>query len=95
MEGMEKKSHWQNKGHDLSLHLPSGTYYVRKKFVRQKIPMLFKSTGETVQWKAKEKAITLIKSHLDRHLKRAKTFATINGHARRAWLLAGVLDAHV
>lgn len=73
----KKTSGWENKGSDLSLHKPTGTFYVRKKFLRQKIPMLFKSTGETIKWKAKERAIFLIQAHLDRHLKRSKTFADV------------------
>lgn len=72
---MEKN--WKNLGSDLSLHIPTKTIYVRKKFLRQKIPMLFKSTGETLVWKAKEKSIGMLKAHLDYHLKRAKTFADV------------------
>ncbi len=76
MEAM-KKSNWKNAKGDISLHLPSGIYYVRKKFLRQKIPMLFKSTGETKQHLAKTKAIDFIKAHLDVHLKRTKTFGQV------------------
>lgn len=75
---MQKKSDWKNVGKaDLSLHLPSGVYYVRKKFVRRKIPPLFKTTGETKQHLAKERAIALIQQHLDLHLKREKTFGEV------------------
>lgn len=59
------------------MHIPTGTLYVRKKFARQKIPNLFKSTGEKIQWKAKLKAVDLVKAHLDRHLHRVKTFGDV------------------
>lgn len=72
-----KKSNWINKGSDLSLHVPSGVIYVRKKFLRQKIPMLFKSTGEKLQHKAKTEAYRLIQLHLEKHLKKAKTFGEV------------------
>lgn len=74
---MEKKSNWKNLNSDLSRHLPSDIIYVRKKFARQKIPMLFKSTGETLVHKAKLKAPGLIQAHLDRYLRRAKTFGDV------------------
>lgn len=72
-----KKSNWKSAKGDISLHVPSGIYYVRKKFLRQGLPMLFKSTGETKQHLAKNKAIDLIKAHLDRHLKRTKSFTEV------------------
>lgn len=71
------KSNWKSLGSDLSRHIPSDIIYVRKKFLRQKIPMLFKSTGESLVHKAKLKSPGIIQAHLDRHLRKAKTFGEV------------------
>lgn len=68
---------WKKTKGDLALHVPTGVYYVRKSFVRLKIPNLFKTTGQTQLWKAKAEAPSIIKKHLDLHLRKVKTVSEV------------------
>ena len=72
-----KKSDWKNRGADISEHLPTGVFYVRKSFKRLKIPNLFKSTGETQLFKAKAKAPGIIKAHVDLYFYKARTVSQV------------------
>lgn len=51
----------------LYLHNESGFYYVRKLFKRERLPELFKTTGETAKLKAKHKAEDMIQQHRNLH----------------------------
>lgn len=39
--------------------------------------MLFKSTGQSLLWKAKEEAARIVQAHLDKHLQRVKTYGEV------------------
>lgn len=54
-------------GTDLALNTESGIYYATKQFKHLRIPMLFKTTGETDIRKAKKKLPQLVTEHLRRY----------------------------
>jgi integrase len=74
---LEKKSDWKSRGGDISEHLPTGVFYVRKSFVRLGIKNLFQSTGETKLYRAKAKAPEIIKRHIDRYLHKVRTVGEV------------------